>query len=215
MANAAQLGPGNFQSAVGRLAPMGLVWPSKGGGVFQGFWNAVAGTLAAFHAREGILTEIEAFPPTSVELLPDWEEVLGLPDPCLGSNPVTAARQAAVRARLAASGGQSVPYYIGVAADLGATIAITEYRQRHGDGGVDAYWSAWRNASWAYRLAGHADQRGVIQLPVGDLVLLGAVVADRERSGPVRTPAPRASAHASRFHALTRLCQGQPTHAAQ
>lgn len=94
------------------------------------------------------LTEVEAFPPTSVELLPDWEEVLGLPDPCLGANPVTAARQAAVAARLAATGGQSVPYYEALATNLGASISVTEYAPWRW--GVDALWAPWRNATWAY-----------------------------------------------------------------
>lgn len=143
------LGPTDFEAAVAqKLPPRGLAWPRLPGGVFQGFWSAIADGLAAFHARETQLTDVEAFPPTSVELLPDWEAVLGLPDPCLGANPVTAARQAAVAAKLAATGGQSVPYYEALATNLGASITVTEYAPWRW--GVDAMWSAWRNASWAY-----------------------------------------------------------------
>lgn len=145
----AGLGAPDFEQAVARqLPPRGLAWPLLPGGVFQGFWSATADALATFHARAAQLTEVEAFPPTSIELLPDWETVLGLPDPCLGANPVTAARQAAVAARLAATGGQSVPYYIELATNLGASISVTEYAPWRW--GVDAMWSAWRNASWAY-----------------------------------------------------------------
>ena len=143
------LGPTDFEAAVAqKLPPRGLAWPRLPGGVFQGFWSAIADGLAAFHARETQLTDVEAFPPASVELLPDWEAVLGLPDPCLGANPVTAARQAAVAAKLAATGGQSVPYFVELAANLGAAITVTEYAPWRW--GVDAMWSAWRNASWAY-----------------------------------------------------------------
>jgi uncharacterized protein YmfQ (DUF2313 family) len=147
--NYAQLGPADFEEAVARrLPPRGLAWPRQPGGVFQGFWTAVANGLAAFHAREAVLTETEAFPPTSVELLSPWEDVLGLPDPCLGPNPITSARQAAVAARLAATGGQSVPYFEQLAANLGGEITITEYAPYRL--GVDTCWAPLRNPSWAY-----------------------------------------------------------------
>ncbi len=147
--NYAGLTPGDFTAAVAQgLPPRGAAWPRQPGGIFQGFWSAIAGVLAQFHAREAALTEQEAFPPTAVELLPDWEGVLGLPDPCLGTNPVTAARQAAVRARLAANGGQSVPYYQELAANLGGAIEVTQYAPWRW--GVDAMWSPLRNETWAY-----------------------------------------------------------------
>ncbi len=147
--NYAGLGAADFEDAVARkLPPRGLAWTRQVGSVFQGFWRAIADALAAFHAREAQLTELEAFPPTSVELLPDWERVLGLPDPCLGVNPVIAARQAAVAAKLAATGGQSVPYFIALAATLGATISVTEYAPYRI--GVDTCWSPMRCPAWAY-----------------------------------------------------------------
>lgn len=149
MANYAGLGPADFEEAVARkLPPRGLAWPRQLGGVFQGFLSAIADVLAAFHARHAQLTEVEAFPPTSVELLPDWETVLGLPDPCLGANPVTSARQAAVGAKLAATGGQSVPYYQELAVNLGGAISVTEYAPWRW--GVDVWGTPWRNATWAY-----------------------------------------------------------------
>jgi uncharacterized protein YmfQ (DUF2313 family) len=147
--NYANVGALAFEEAVARkLPPRGLAWTRQLGSVFQGFWSAIADALAAFHASEAQLTEIEAFPPTSVQLLPDWEGVLGLPDPCLGANPNIAARQAAVAARLAASGGQSVPYFTALAANLGAAITITQYAPHRL--GVDSCWAPLRNPSWAY-----------------------------------------------------------------
>jgi uncharacterized protein YmfQ (DUF2313 family) len=147
--NFAGLGAPDFAEAVARkLPPRGLAWTRQIGSIFGGFWTAIADALAAFHATEAQLTEIEAFPPASVQLLGRWEAVLGLPDPCLGANPVTAARQAAVAARLAASGGQSVPYFLALAANLGATISITPYAPYRA--GVDSCWAPIRNPSWAY-----------------------------------------------------------------
>lgn len=149
MTNYANLQPADFEEAVAhKLPPRGLAWTRLGGGVFQGFWRALADALASVHARAADLSEREAFPPSSVELLPDWEEVLGLPDPCLGANPSTGARQAAVAARLAATGGQSVPYFEELATNLGGTIAVTEYQPFRL--GVDGFGSGLRCPAWAY-----------------------------------------------------------------
>jgi uncharacterized protein YmfQ (DUF2313 family) len=128
MANWAALQPADFETAVAqRLLPRGAAWTRLVGSVLQRVWNVIADAVAAVHGRSAALTEIEGFPPTSVELLPDWETVFGLPDPCLGLSPTTAARQQAVAARLIATGGQSVGYFAGLAAALGATVEVTEY----------------------------------------------------------------------------------------
>lgn len=149
MANYAGLTQTDFEDvAAEKLPPTGLAWPRLSGGVFQGFWRSIGSVLGMFHASEAQLTEAEAFPPTSVQLLPRWESVLGLPDPCLGANPVTAARQAAVGARLAATGGQSVPYYQELAVNLGGAILATEYSPWRW--GVDVWGTPWRCAAWAY-----------------------------------------------------------------
>jgi uncharacterized protein YmfQ (DUF2313 family) len=124
----ANLQPADFEEAVARkLPPRGKAWTRLLGSIFQGFWRVIADALAAVHARSADLTELEAFPPTSVELLSQWETVLGLPDPCLPTPSSTAARQAAVALRLTATGGQSVSYFETVAAQLGASISITEF----------------------------------------------------------------------------------------
>lgn len=96
------------------------------------------------NARDNQLL-VDAFPVTTTELLPEWEETLGLPDPCAGEAPTTAARRAQVIARIKALGGQSEAYFIAFAASLGYSITISEFtpfrmgQQRMGDqlGGPD------------------------------------------------------------------------------
>ena len=145
----AGLGPVDFEAAIAeRLLPRGLAWTRLAGTVLQGFWRTIADALGAVHARSAALTERESFPPTSVELLSDWERVLGLPDPCLGVNPATSARQASVAARIAANGGQSVPYFEALAVSLGGTIEVTEYAPFRF--GIDSFGEPLRAASWAY-----------------------------------------------------------------
>lgn len=69
----------------------------------------------------------DVFPQTTVGMLPEWEETLGLPDPCAGESPTVAQRRAQVVARLADSGGASRAYFIAFAATLGYDITITEF----------------------------------------------------------------------------------------
>lgn len=63
------------------------------------------------------------------ELVPEWEEVMGLPDECLGDNPAFEDRRLSVQQRLIAVGGQSIAYFIGLAAGQGYPNAtVTEHR---------------------------------------------------------------------------------------
>lgn len=66
-------------------------------------------------------------PASTVEMLLDWERVVG-PDLCRQDGATMAERRAAVVAKLAATGGQSRAYYTALAASFGYTITIVEYR---------------------------------------------------------------------------------------
>ena len=72
---------------------------------------------------------VDAFPATAVELLPEWELTLGLPDPCVGTLSSITERQMQVVSRLVSSGGQSINYFKAVAASIGVVIeSVTEYK---------------------------------------------------------------------------------------
>jgi uncharacterized protein YmfQ (DUF2313 family) len=81
----------------------------------------------ARHTLANNILLVDAFPATAVELLPEWESTLGLPDPCAGESPTLQGRQQQVVARLTNSGGQSVPYFIAYAQTLGYTVTVTEF----------------------------------------------------------------------------------------
>jgi len=73
--------------------------------------------LARHHNRALDLIE-ELDPRTTVDMLDNWEELLGLPDPCVPESlqpSTTAERQEAVHAAWTAAGGQSASYFEGVA----------------------------------------------------------------------------------------------------
>lgn len=71
----------------------------------------------------------ESDPDTVRELVPDWEQVMGLPDPCLGENPAFEDRQLAVRRRLVEVGGQTPAFFVQLAITQGYPEAtVTEHR---------------------------------------------------------------------------------------
>lgn len=112
------------------LLPQGSAWPRDDDALLTRLLSAFAAGLNQVDARgEQLVSEVN--PRATAELLADWERVTGLPDPCV----VTAAqaqslaqRRAALLARLAMLGGQSKAYFIALAAALGYSITVTEFR---------------------------------------------------------------------------------------
>lgn len=66
-----------------------------------------------------------AFPSTASDLIPEWQETLGLPDPCAGEAATLAQQRQQIVARLTDSGGQSSAYFIRLAGALGYTVTVT------------------------------------------------------------------------------------------
>lgn len=116
----------DFATLIHALMPRGKVWPRDPTAVMAQVINGLAPTWAR-HTQANNNLLVDAFPLTAVELLPEWESTLGLPDPCAGSSPTLQGRQQQVVARLTNSGGQSVPYFIGYAKTLGYTVTVTEF----------------------------------------------------------------------------------------
>lgn len=110
------------------LLPTGAAWPRDPGTVRHGQLGAAADGLARGHDLAEQLIE-EADPRSARELLGDWERVAGLPDPCSAGIATTLQeRRAAVVSRLTTTGGQSVAYFACIAAGLGYTVEIDEFR---------------------------------------------------------------------------------------
>lgn len=106
--------------------PRGRVWPRDLDAQQTRILSGFTPVFERLNARANNLL-VDAFPPTTYELLPEWEATLGLPDPCAGEAPTTQQRVAQVVARLTATGGQSIAYYTAVAAALGYAITITQF----------------------------------------------------------------------------------------
>lgn len=116
----------DYLAALQALMPRGRVWPRDPDAVQTDFLSGLAPSCERVSDRANQLL-VDGFPETTNELLTEWEQSLGLPDPCAGASPTLQARRAQVVARFAGGGGQSVPYIISYAANLGYTITITQF----------------------------------------------------------------------------------------
>lgn len=100
--------------------PLGEIWSRVPDSPLVMTVRGLMGVVGRWAARVGRFLITEAFPPTSADLLPDWERVLGLPEPCFPVAQTLAERRAAVVEKLQRRpGGQSRAYYIGLAIRLG------------------------------------------------------------------------------------------------
>jgi uncharacterized protein YmfQ (DUF2313 family) len=140
----------DFLSGMQKLLPTGPAWPRDSDAVQTQVLLALIKLYTAnAAAASGLL--VDGFPTTTVNLLPEWELTLGLPDPCAGESPTIEARRAQVVARFEATGGQSAQYFINFAATLGYTITIDQFApfragyNRAGDPDNSEAWAfAWR-----------------------------------------------------------------------
>lgn len=120
--------PDDFAAAIEGELPQGGAWPRDPDGDLMRWtggcaqvWGEVVEPAAAK------LLTVESDPRQAVDLLPDWETAVGLPDACL-SEPLTLSdRQAALVNRIRADGGQSRAFFIELAATIGYQIEIVEY----------------------------------------------------------------------------------------
>jgi len=128
MINLSALGPADFLRAVLDTPPPGPAFSGDPDTVQAQVFTPPANALANVHAASMRLLEIEADPAYTIQLLPEWENDYGLPDPCTPLNPTLDQRRLALLSKIAAIGGQSIAYFVGFAAALGYTITITEFQ---------------------------------------------------------------------------------------
>lgn len=113
------------QSLIAKLPPGFAL--AKRGGVIDVIYGGYACSLAdGEDAAEKLAAEID--PRRANYLLDDFERVLGA-DPCGRDFNVstTAQRQRRAHQRWTATGGQSIPYFVGIAHNLGVDIRIEEF----------------------------------------------------------------------------------------
>lgn len=118
----------DYLGALQSLLPRGRVWPREGDAIQTKALTGLSETFARHHARSNALLG-DAFPATALELLPEWEKTFGLPDTCTAGIATTLQeRRSAVVTKLTARGGQSIAYYTAIAAALGYSVSIRQFR---------------------------------------------------------------------------------------
>jgi len=118
----------DYAGVLRKLLPRGRVWLREDDGTQAAVLNALG--VTAENIDSAALTLIAAaFPASATEFLYEWNQTLGLPDPCFGpfSNDIENRQQ--IVAKFISTGGQSIPYFVALAASLGYTITIDEYYQ--------------------------------------------------------------------------------------
>lgn len=116
----------DYADVLRKLLPRGRVWTREDEGIQAAVLDALAVTSQSLdNAALGLIRD--SFPATANALLPEWEQTLGLPDPCVGVPGSTQQRRQQVVARLTNSGGTTAEYFIEVAAALGYTVTVTSY----------------------------------------------------------------------------------------
>jgi len=121
-------GQPEYAHAISALLPQGIAWPRWQESILQKVVYGLAGIMGYADGRAADLLERESDPRTTVEMLDSWERAWGLPDPCYKGPSTIGERQKALVMRMTLLGGQSRQFFIDMAAYIGYTISITEYR---------------------------------------------------------------------------------------
>lgn len=138
----------NFLSLLRDLLPTGPAWNRAPGSDLTEFLTSIAEELKLVSDRTETL-QVELDPRTTSELLDDWERLLALPDECSDpDNQSVATRRNEVLAKLTGQGSISRQFYIDLAARLGYTVTIFEYRQFLA--GVSHAGDLLANGDWVY-----------------------------------------------------------------
>lgn len=118
----------DYRAMLQDLLPRGAAWPRDPEATLTRLLDGLAAALVAVERRADDLQR-ESDPRVTYELLPDWERAFGLPDPCLSLSNTLQERRQDLMERVTGIGGQSVAYYLSVAARIGyQDVTVTEFR---------------------------------------------------------------------------------------
>lgn len=151
----------DYARQLAELQPRGPAW-----GACDSLLGAQAEEFARIHNR-ALDVIAESDPRTTDELFPDWEEAAGLPDLCVGEDQSSAQRRAALIARITQSGDQLPAYYVGIAAELGYIVTITEFHEHTVGDDVD---EPIYGAAWPYAWQVNAALNTMFELDVNGVV---------------------------------------------
>jgi uncharacterized protein YmfQ (DUF2313 family) len=154
-----------YREQLKALLPPGQAFPRDSGTTLHDLLDGMSIELARVDDRASALP-LEVNPNTTLELLPDWERVAGLPDKCSGILEETLqGRRNALLAKLTSTGGQSADYFIQLAASLGYAVTIEVFRPFRAGRSVAG--DVLSNGAWAFAWRIHAPDVTVIPFRAG------------------------------------------------
>jgi uncharacterized protein YmfQ (DUF2313 family) len=154
-----------YRDQLKSLLPPGRAITREPGANIDTLLDGLAQEWARLDAA-GLELAVDVNPLTTLLLLPDWERAAGLPDDCIGELAETLQdRRADLVARLSSTGGQSAAYFIEVAAALGYTVTITEFRPFRV--GQSAVGDALTNGDWIFAWRVNAPETTITSFRVG------------------------------------------------
>lgn len=117
--------PTDYKNAAIALSPKGACWPTDDASNWVKLLDSIAQEFARVDGRTVDLYA-EGFPDTTVELIGNWERVVGLPDAFSNPDATLEERRQAVLFKLQARGGQTVEYLVDLINTLGYQAKIIE-----------------------------------------------------------------------------------------
>ncbi|MBO2656063.1 DUF2313 domain-containing protein [Shewanella algae] len=126
----------DYREMMQRLMPRGFAWHLGPGGNLSAFIHGIAESLAAADASAAQL-EREFHPETSLQLLEEWEDFLGLPECGLAADSLDKRRLDAY-AKETADGGLAPWYYEALAGRAGFEVDVDEAYGHHCESLCDA-----------------------------------------------------------------------------
>ena len=151
-----------------RLLPRGEIWRAGDGTDLGRALAGIAPELARSH--NAALAMLDESDPRSATLALDrWEAVYRLPDPLYPLPDGVTERRAALAGRVAAVGGQTEAYYVGLAASAGIVVTIDRTLRPAvaGDPSGSACWGDWAAYVWAVRAPAGAVTEAAAGDPAG------------------------------------------------
>jgi len=137
----------DFYGMLAKLLPIGPAWDYEDGSTLSNFLDGWSQEFGRWQAAADALVD-SADPRSANQLLPDYERIFGLPTACMtGISQSLQQRRNALVAQMTNSGGQSVAYLVGLAAQAGFAVTITEFavttvNMGAADGLIDVNWAS-------------------------------------------------------------------------
>lgn len=109
------------------LLPPGKAWNKEAKSNLTALLGALASGFVRVHQRAERLV-LEADPRSTIEMLPEWEANLGLPEICASTTQTLQERVAAVVEKFTRTGGQSRQYFIDIAEKQGYQVQLETFK---------------------------------------------------------------------------------------